>query len=114
MLIDIGPLGPIAFATVAALAAETVAYLYIYRTSSFRTLKTNLEKHGNKVEVAKDGSSAKGVKKKEVRLAGWEEATSKQIASVQFKTGLIVSFGGCCPLSGLPFCPFSGMPPPPP
>lgn len=91
MVPNLAPLGVIAYGAAMALISEFVAYWFIYRTSSFQALKSNIEKHAQKLETAKDSNASKGVKKHEARLQGWETAASKQIASVQFKAGIIVS-----------------------
>ena len=81
----------LSFAT--SFGTELLQYLLVYRTSNFKTLKANIEKHAAKVEEAKDGSSAssaKAVKKREARLQGWEQEAGKQITAVNFKCGAIV------------------------
>lgn len=91
MVLNLAPLGVIAYGTALALLGEFVAYMFIYKTSNFQTLKQGIEKHTTKLDAAKEASTSKNVKKKEQRLAGWEDAVSKQIASIQFRLGIIVS-----------------------
>lgn len=83
--------GVIGVSLAVAFATELIQYLLIYRTSNFRTLKANLEKHAAKVEVARDASTSRAVKKREARLQGWEEEAGRQLAAANFKSGGIVS-----------------------
>ncbi|KAH7616581.1 putative 40S ribosomal protein S18 [Nannochloris sp. 'desiccata'] len=60
------------------------------KTPSFRALKANVEKQAAKVEVARDASSSKSLKKNQAKLTSWEEECGKQLAVVNMKAGAIV------------------------
>ena len=91
-MIDTGALfGVIGLAFGLTLATELLQYFLIYNTSSFRALKANVEKQAAKVEVARDASTSKSLKKNQARLTSWEEEAGKQLASVNMKAGAIVS-----------------------
>lgn len=82
-------LAVIGYSAAVALVSEILAWLLIYRTKSFKSLKINLEKHASKVETA--GGTSKNMKKREARLQEWEEEAGKTVAGVNFKTATIVS-----------------------
>lgn len=84
-------LGVIAYTGALALLTELTQYFFIYRTTRFRTLKTNFEKHAQKLEAAKGTTTSRGVKKREAKLQGWEGEAGKEVGLLQFKTGFVVS-----------------------
>lgn len=83
--------GVIGLAFALTLGTELIQYFLIYRTPSFRALKANVEKQAAKVEVARDASSSKSLKKNQAKLTSWEEECGKQLAVVNMKAGAIVS-----------------------
>lgn len=83
----------VAYSVALSLFTETVQYLLIYRTSAFRTLKANLEKHKKKLDEAKSATGgSKGLKKKQTRLETWQQEAAKQTASIQWWT--MITVGG--------------------
>lgn len=60
-----------------------------------QALKANLTKHLKAVDEAKEGgdgaSGAKGLRKKEQRLANWRTEAGKQMAKYNTQAGLVVS-----------------------
>jgi hypothetical protein len=84
-------LGVIAYTGSLVLLTEFLQYLFIYRTTRFKTLKTNFEKHAQKLEAAKGTTTSRGVKKREAKLQGWEGEAGKEVGLLQFKTGFFVS-----------------------
>ena len=90
-MMDISALfGVIGVSLAVAFATEFIQYALIYRTSSFKSLKANLEKQAAQVEVARDASSSRGVKKREARLQGLEDEAGRQLAAANMKSGAIV------------------------
>jgi hypothetical protein len=84
-------IGVIGLAFALTLGTELIQYFLIYNTSSFRALKANVEKQAAKVEVARDASTSKSLKKNQARLSSLEEECGKQLAAVNMKAGAIVS-----------------------
>lgn len=92
MAFSLIPLGVIAYSIGAVLVGEILLWLFIYSKPEFKSVMLNLAKHSEKVEAAKDASSTKGLKKREARREKWKEEASKFVASMNFKTSIIVSF----------------------
>jgi len=91
-MVDINALfGVIGLAFSLTLGTELIQYFLIYRTPSFRALKANVEKQAAKVEVARDASTSKSLKKNQAKLTSWEEECGKKLAAVNMKSGAIVS-----------------------
>jgi uncharacterized membrane protein (DUF106 family) len=88
-------LGIIVYTIALSLCTEVAQYLFVYRTSRFRSLKKNFEKHAQKLEAAKDASTSKSIKKRETRLQGWEGEAGREIFMVQLKTGIVVRPSSC-------------------
>ena len=87
-------LAVLAYCVGLTLLTEVAQYLLVYRTSNFKTLKANLEKHSKKLDEAKSGAQSKNLKKKQARLETWQEAAGRQIVSINWKTGTVVSRRG--------------------
>lgn len=86
------PLGIILFSLATTLLAELLCWLFVYRTTSYRSLKQNLELQMKKVEEAKGttSSTSKKVKKKEAKLESWRSEAASRVAGFNMRTGLIV------------------------
>jgi hypothetical protein len=80
----------IAYCVGLSLLTEVTQYLLIYRTQSFQTLKSNLEKHAKKLDEAKL-ATGKSLKKKQARLDNWRDEAGKQVVALNYKTGMVVS-----------------------
>jgi len=83
------PLLVVAYGIAISLLAESVAYLLIYRTPSFKRLKSSFESY----EPSSDGSasnSSKSSKKKELKTRNFEAEAGRKMIVVQLVTGIIV------------------------
>lgn len=89
---DVMVLGVIGYCIALSLVTETILYLIVYRTPTFKSVKANLERHAKKAEEAKSLSSGKNLKKKQARLESWKEEAAKQLYSIQIRSGIVVCF----------------------
>lgn len=89
------PLAVIAWCSAAALGAEALQWVFVWRTPGFQALKANLLKHSRKVDEAKEAAiGPKSLKKKEARLDSWKREAGRQLAKYNTMSGVIVSCRG--------------------
>jgi hypothetical protein len=105
MTLTSDPFNIILIGLTAAVVTEVLAWAFVYRTSSYRRLKEELERTCRKLEAIKQGSSggaaaaatskaAKG-NKKEKRIEDNLKSSSKEMGSARFRANI---FTGLCML----------------
>eukprot|EP00882_Tetradesmus_deserticola_P003876 GHRQ01004100.1.p1 GENE.GHRQ01004100.1~~GHRQ01004100.1.p1 ORF type:complete len:201 (+),score=68.68 GHRQ01004100.1:229-831(+) len=100
------PFNVILIGLTAAMVTEALAWAFVYRTSSYRRLKEDLERSCKKLEAMKNSSSSGGAtpaaaastkaakgNRKEKRIEDNMKSSSKEMGSARFKTNL---FTGVC------------------
>ncbi|KAF6266579.1 integral membrane protein DUF106-domain-containing protein [Scenedesmus sp. NREL 46B-D3] len=95
------PFQVILISLTAALVAECLAWAFVYRTSSYRRLKEELDRSCKKLEAIKQGSSggataaaaSSKANKKEKRIEDNMKSSSKEMGSARMKANV---FTGIC------------------
>ncbi|WIA29205.1 hypothetical protein OEZ86_011716 [Tetradesmus obliquus] len=92
------PFSVIAIGLAAAVFTEALAWAFVYRTSSYRRLKEELERTCRKLEAIKQGSSGGVVaasskaalkgNKKEKRIEDNMKSSSKEMSAARFKANI--------------------------
>lgn len=83
-------------ALAACVATEVVSWLLVYRTSSYKRVRDELDKASKKLETFKQTSSVAGKQankgnKKERRLEENMKTSSRDLTAMRFKLGFIMS-----------------------
>lgn len=77
-----------------SICVEILQWLVAYRSSSFKSMKREVEKYASNKKSGPGGnqSNPKNVRKREQRQQSFEQGVGKEMFGVQIKTGLVASY----------------------